>query len=216
MDLKELTDKLADLDVEGVLAYVQELVEQKVEPMEILTACRKGMEIVGQRFESGEYYVADLMLSGNIFQEVMKILDPALNSGEGGKDKSLGKVLMATVKDDIHDIGKNLVISMLSASGFEVIDLGVNVQPEVICEEIRKHRPDILGLSCLLVSTLEGIEATIEEIKKQGLRDKIKIIVGGAPVTAEIAAQFGADAYGKDAYDAVPQCRKLMEGDANE
>lgn len=212
MDLKKLTDMIADLDVEGVLEGVKRLLENNEVPLNILAACRKGMEYVGQRFEAGEYFVADLMLSGSIFQEVMKILNPVLNSGDGCKGNSLGKVLMATVRNDIHDIGKNLVISMLSASGFEVIDLGVNVEPTVICDEIRKHSPDILGLSCLLASTLEGIEATIAEINNQGLRDKIKIIVGGAPVTAKLAAQFGADAYGTDAYDAIPKCRALMEG----
>jgi len=212
VSLETLTDKIIDLELEEVLVEVKKLIANQVEPLEILAACRAGMEGVGKRFESGEYYVADLMLAGNIFQEVMQILNPVLNEGDNVQAKSTGKVLIATVRDDIHDIGKNLVKSMLAANGFEVIDLGVNVDPVVICQEIKRHNPDILALSCLLTSTLEGIEDTIAEVTKQGLREKVKIIVGGAPVTAKLAADFGADAYGADAYAAVPQCQALLEG----
>jgi len=212
LGLESLTAKITDLEIEEVLAEVKQLIASKTAPLEILAACRAGMEGVGKRFEKGEYYVADLMLAGSIFQEVMQILNPVLNSGDSTQVKSSGKVIIATVRDDIHDIGKNLVKSMLAANGFEVIDLGVNVEPEVICREIMQHQPDILALSCLLTSTLDGIEDTIAEVTKQGLRDKVKIIVGGAPVTEKLAADFGADAYGADAYAAVPQCQALLEG----
>ncbi|NLN06398.1 MAG: cobalamin-binding protein [Firmicutes bacterium] len=211
MKYEQLAQKIADLEAEAAIELVLQLVESGEEPAAILAACRKGMEGVGKRFESGEYFVADLMLSASSFQEIMQLLGPALSAGIRQME-SKGKVVIATVKEDIHDIGKNLVIAMLSANGFEVIDLGVNVDPDVICKAVIREQPHILALSCLLTSTLDGIEATIAELAKQGLRDKVKVIVGGAPLTAKLAQQFGADAYGEDAYDAVPQCLALMEG----
>ncbi|HHX75089.1 MAG TPA: cobalamin-binding protein [Firmicutes bacterium] len=211
MKYKQLAQTIEQLEAESALELVQQLVAGGESPAEILAASRAGMEGVGKRFEGGEYFVADLMLSANLFQEIMQILEPVL-SADTRLMESKGKVVIATVKEDIHDIGKNLVIAMLSANGFEVVDLGVNVDPDVICQAIIREQPHILALSCLLTSTLDGIEDTIAELEKQGLRDKVKVIVGGAPVTAKLAQQFGADAYGADAYDAVPQCLALMEG----
>lgn len=207
--ISELALKVENLEIEEVLVEVEKLIDQKENPLKILAECRAGMEGVGKRFEAGEYFVADLMLSADIFNQVVDILGPSIKYNE---DNMEGKVLIATVEDDIHDIGKNLVASMLKASGFNVIDIGVNVPATVICEEVKAHQPDIVALSCLLTSTMDAMENTITVLKKQGFN--VKTIVGGAPVTAKIAADVGADAYGQDAYDAVIQCKKLIGGDA--
>lgn len=135
MKYKQLAQTIEQLEAESALELVQQLVAGGESPAEILAASRAGMEGVGKRFESGEYFVADLMLSANLFQEIMQILEPVL-SADTRLMESKGKVVIATVKEDIHDIGKNLVIAMLSANGFEVIDLGVNVDPDVICKAV--------------------------------------------------------------------------------
>jgi 5-methyltetrahydrofolate--homocysteine methyltransferase len=125
-----------------------------------------------------------------------------------------GKIVIATVEYDIHDIGKNLVASMLSAVGFEIFDLGVNVPPDLICKNIREYKPEIVALSCLLTSTIDSMENTIKKITEEGLRKGVKIIVGGIPLTTELAREIGADSYGHDAHEAVIRCRDLLKGEA--
>lgn len=203
-----LAQRVENLEMEEALDEASKMLETGLDPLAVLAECRAGMEGVGKRFEAGEYFVADLMLSADIFNEIMIILGPVLKSG--GITAPQGKILIATVRDDIHDIGKNLVASMLRASGFEVADLGVNVEPEAVCLEIIKQNPDILALSCLLTSTIDGIEDTIAELNRQGLKDQVKVIVGGAPLNAKLAKELGADTYGADAYEAIIRCRELM------
>jgi methylmalonyl-CoA mutase cobalamin-binding domain/chain len=205
-----LVTSISDLDAKTALEQVKTRLRQAEDPQIILTECRQGMEEVGRKFETGEYYIADLMYVANIFQRIMEILKPELEKTMSLKSE--GKVLIATVKNDIHDIGKNLVASMLNASGFEMIDLGIDVSPDLICSNIREHSPDIVALSCLLTSTMDSIENTISEIMKADLRDRVKIIVGGNPLTPESATAMGADAYGDDAREAVLRCKELMGG----
>lgn len=212
-DMK-LTAAIENLEIQETLAEVKRLVQAGADPLEILAQSRVGMESVGKRFESGEYFLAELMFSAKIFNDLMAILEPELASGQAGTN--LGKVLIATVRDDIHDIGKNLVAALLKAAGFEVVDLGVNVQPSVICEEIINQKPDIVGLSCLLTSAIEAMEEAIEEIRGRGLGDRVRIIVGGSPIWPALATEIGADAYGADAYDAIVQCQALLDGGSGE
>jgi len=202
-----LKQYIFELDAKKALSEVETRIQDE-DPQLILLECRHGLEAVGKEFETGKYYIADLMYAANIFQKITDILEPEIQKGM--KIESQGSILIATVEDDIHDIGKNLVASMLNATGFEVIDLGVDVPPDRICRHIQEHHPDIVALSCLLTSTIDSSENTILEITKAGLRDRSKIIVGGNPLSPELAVSIGADAYGDDAQEAVIKCRELL------
>jgi len=208
-DQSFLTEYLSILDAPKTLEYVKSKVAQGGDPQTLLAECREGLEEVGKKFEKGEYFIADLMYAGHLFQKIMEVVEPELKK-RGMKVEDKGKIIIATVKDDIHDIGKNLVASMFKASGFEMIDLGINVSPDFICTKIEEHHPDIVALSCLLTTTIDSVENTIAAITKAGLREKVKIIVGGNPLSPELAKAMGADAYGNDAYEAVIRCRELL------
>jgi 5-methyltetrahydrofolate--homocysteine methyltransferase len=166
------------------------------------------MREVGKRFESGDYYVPEMLVCAQAMQAGMVLLKPYL---QRGNEHSNGKVVIGTVKGDLHSIGKNLVALMLEGAGFEVKDLGIDVAAEDIIAAIRKEQPDILALSALLTTTMATMKQTIEEIKAAGLRDKIKIMVGGAPVTEKYAQQIGADGYSPDASRAVGLAESLMK-----
>lgn len=160
----------------------------------------QGMKIVGQKFESGEFFIPDMLASAEAVGAAMEKLEPHL-ARSGIKAK--GKVLVATVKGDLHDIGKNIVSILLRGTGYIVKDLGNDVEPQDIVNVVREERPQFLGLSALLTSTMASMETTIEALKESGLRDAVKVIVGGAPVTEEFASSIGADGYGADGFQAV-------------
>jgi 5-methyltetrahydrofolate--homocysteine methyltransferase len=208
-----LVKSLSDLDARGTLQQVKARLERGEEPKAILMECRQAMEEVGKRFERCEYFLAELVYAAKILNDVMSTLGPLLSKII--EAERLGRVLIATVKNDVHDIGKNLVAFMLRAAGFDVSDLGVNVSAEAICGAIRDSAPSIVALSCLLTTTLDSMEETIGMISKEALRNRLKIIVGGLPMSRELAASMGADAYGADAYEAVVVCKRLMEAADN-
>lgn len=209
--VEKIRDSLANLDLDSTLNYVEEALQQGVDVITIIEkGLSEGMKIVGERYEKGEYFVADMIVAAEIFKEVMNILKPRI--GESRRDvKPLGRVVIGTVYGDIHDIGKNLVAAILEANGFEVIDLGVDVPIEKFVEAVKKYKPDILGMSALLTTTMIHMKNVIEALKKEGLRDKVKIIVGGAPLTEEFAKTIGADAYAENAFKAAEICKKLVE-----
>ena len=166
----------------------------------------KGMNVVGQKFEAGEYYIPDMLASAEAVGAAMEILDPHLaKSGI----KSKGKIIIATVKGDLHDIGKNIVSILLRGAGYMVKDLGNDIEPQVIVDAVRNDKPEILGLSALLTSTMMNMEDTIKALTDNGLRDKVKIIIGGAPVSEEFAQRIGADGYGADGFQAVAVVESL-------
>ena len=160
---------------------------------------KKSLDIVGDRFSKGEYFIPDIMLSVLAANASFKVFKPFFKKETG---KSVGKILVGTVEGDIHDIGKNIVIAMLQAAGFEVIDLGVDVPPSKFVAGIKRTKPDVVGMSALLSTALTTMEKTIKEIESEGLRGRVKIVVGGGAVTPEFAKEIGADAYGMDATDA--------------
>jgi methylmalonyl-CoA mutase cobalamin-binding domain/chain len=207
-DHSMLVKYISNLETKKALEYVKTKVTQDEDPDAILMECRKGLEEVGKKFETGEYFIADLLFVADLFKQIMNILEPELRKTT--KVEKEGKIAIATVEYDIHDIGKNLVASMLSAAGFEVHDLGVNVPPDLICKTIREYKPDIVALSCLLTSTIDSMENTIKKITEEGLRNRAKIIVGGIPLTPELAREIGADSYGQDAHEAIVKCRGLL------
>jgi 5-methyltetrahydrofolate--homocysteine methyltransferase len=176
-------------------------------PKDLLEAMMAGLKTCGDRFESGESFLPELMGAGEAFSVGMKAL--ALELAPGDRT-SQGTVVLGTVRGDVHDIGKNLVGFMLESAGFTVVNLGVDVPAEAFAQAVRDHQPQVLGLSGLLTTTMLGMEDVIEELKRQGLRDQVKVIIGGAPVSKKYAEQIGADGYGNDAAQAIKLVRSLL------
>jgi len=208
--LEKLRDCIVNFDIEGIQEACKEAIEAGIPAYKAVTdGMAKGMDIVGRKYENNEYFLAELIMAGETMKEGMKILKPYMKSSSA---KKIGKVVIGTVRGDLHDIGKNVVITLLESAGFEVIDLGVDVPPEKFVEAVREHRPDILGMSALLTTTMLEMETTIKALKESGLRDKVKIIIGGAPITPEYAEKIGADAAARDAVEGVNICRSWVLG----
>jgi methanogenic corrinoid protein MtbC1 len=205
-----LVQYISDLEEEKAVSHVKDLVGRGADPNAVLAECREGLDEVGKRFETSEYFLADMMYAAEMFEKILGVLTPELRKAAAAE--SAGKVLIATVKDDIHDIGKNLVATILRAGGFEVVDLGVDVPRGRIYEAAREQKPDIVALSCLLTNGLDSMEETIQGFGAAGLRGSVKIIVGGIPLSAKLAARMGADAYGENASQGLVRCRELLRG----
>jgi len=192
---------LVDLEIENIQSVVKEALDAGVAPLDIaLKGLGEGMKEVGSLFQSEEYYLADLVLAGETMKDAMQVLEPLL-SGEAAAEK--GPVVLFTVKGDIHNIGKNLVSTMLTASGFKVIDLGVDVPEDEVVDAIKSSGAALVGMSVLLTPMISSIGDVVDTISEAGLRDKIKIAIGGACTTQELVDRFGLDALGNDAVDAV-------------
>ena len=185
----------------GVTELVEEALTKNMDVASIINdGLTGGMDIVGQKFESGEYYIPDMLASAEAVGAAMEILEPHLaKSGI----KSKGKIIVATVQGDLHDIGKNIVTILLRGAGYTVKDLGNDIDPQTIVEAVKEEKPDYLGLSALLTSTMMHMEDTVKALVDSGLRDNIKIIIGGAPVSEEFADRIGADGYGADGFQAI-------------
>jgi len=207
--LTRLRDAIVNLDIEAVQKAAKDAIEAGIPAYKaVIDGMAKGMEIVGQKYEDGEYFLAELIMAGETMKEGMAILEPHLKAGD---IETAGKVVIGTVRGDLHDIGKNVVVTLLKAANFEVIDLGVDVSPEQFVEAVKKHNPDIVAMSALLTTTMIEMENVIESLKKNGLRDKVKIIIGGAPITPEYAEKIGADAAARDAVEGVRICSGWMK-----
>ena len=210
--LEKIRESLVELDEDNLLSYIDEALRQGVSVEDIVfKAMSEGMREIGRLYETGEYFLAELMQAAEIFKKAIRKLNPLLEE----KAKKLGVekrdvIVIGTVKGDIHDIGKNIVATMLSASGFKVIDLGVDVDAEKFIEAVEKHKPKILGMSALLTTTAKYMEHVIKELEKRGLRSKVKVIVGGAAVTNEYAKKIGADGWAKNAVEALRLVEKLL------
>ena len=192
MDFEKLAAAMGELDEDTVMEMVEEAAKSEETANAAMQAMQKGMEIVGDLFASGEYFVSDLIYAGEVITDAMNILKGAI-AKKG--DAKLGKLILCTVKDDLHDIGKNIVRAVLEAGGFEVLDLGVDVAPETIVETAKKENIKIIALSGILVLALDSMKATAEAFEKAGMRDQVKIVVGGATVTETSFASTGADAW---------------------
>lgn len=205
--IQEVLSTVASLDIDGVAEKVSTALKAGADPCTVLNeGLSAGMRIVGERFQSGEYFLTELLLAGEVMKAGLVPLSPLLtNTDIQGK----GTVVLATVKGDIHDLGKNLVGMMLSAAGFDVIDLGSDVAPQQIVEAVRKHKAKIVALSMLLTPMVVSLRSTIEDISKAGLRDQVKVIIGGACTTPGLAQEMGCDAHGEDAMEAVYLCEKF-------
>ena len=210
MDYNEIKTAMADLDEDTLLELMQSVMDENGDAMEAVRACQEGMEEVGRLFEEGEYFVGDLIYAGEILTGAIEIIKPLLSEGEGG---SVGRLILCTVKDDLHDIGKNIVKSLLEAGGFEVIDLGIDTPAEKIVETAKAEGISIVALSGVLTLALDSMKATVQAFADAGLRDKVKIIVGGAPVNENAFQNIGADAWASSPQKTVSVCRAWAVGE---
>ncbi|HOJ44174.1 MAG TPA: cobalamin-dependent protein [Syntrophorhabdaceae bacterium] len=205
---EDFVNLMADLKEQEVLNLTQKKISSGTDHLEILNSARAAMEIVGKRFEVGEYFLPDLIMAGEILRGVSEIVKPYIKHKTEVQKK--GKVIMATVEGDIHDIGKDIVVFMLDVNGYEVYDLGVDVPKEVIVEKIKEVSPQVVGLSGFLTLAFDAMKKTVGEIEKAGLRDAVKIMIGGGQIDERVKEYVGADAYGKDAIAAVNLCKKWI------
>jgi 5-methyltetrahydrofolate--homocysteine methyltransferase len=206
--LQEIASELYNGEEEAVADLVKKALAQGMEAGEVLQGgLIAGMDEVGKDFKAGDLFVPEVLIAARAMHSGMGVLRPLLAESD---TPSAGKYLIGTVKGDLHDIGKNLVKMMLEGAGFETVDLGTDVEPDAFVEAVKDHEPTLVGMSALLTTTMVQMRATVEALVEAGLRDRVKIMVGGAPVTAAFAEEIGADAYAPDAASAVDAARELM------
>ncbi len=198
----QLINAIADMDEEGALALTKELLAGGTTPAAILDACRAAMEVVGKRFEHGEYFIPELILAGEMLKGISAEVKPYMTGAHADAKKG-AKVVVGTVKGDIHDIGKDIVVFMLDVNGFEVTDLGIDVPVQTFVDAIAKEKPPVVALSGFLTLAFDSMKETVAAIEKAGLRDQVKIMVGGGTVDEQVCKYAGADAFGADAMAAV-------------
>ncbi|MCL5959478.1 MAG: cobalamin-dependent protein [Chloroflexi bacterium] len=203
-----LIDAIINLEEKAALSKIRAASEGGIDPLAIIEECRQGLQVVGERFDREEYFLSELIVGAEIFRQAVEILGPALEARKvaGG---ALGRVVIGTVKGDIHDLGKNVVVAMLSASGFQVHDLGVDVPKDRFVEAVRQVRPQVLGISALLTLSFNEMRDTIQALKDAGLRDGLGIMVGGGPVNEAVKDYVGADVVGRNAAHAVEIAKQL-------
>ncbi|MEL7563288.1 MAG: cobalamin-dependent protein [Dehalobacterium sp.] len=210
IDLQKLTQSLGDLNEDTVLALLEEFVAAnptEAEAQAVVGACQQGMAIIGDLFEKGEYFVGDLIFAGGLLTSALAIVKPVLGQGNSVKR---GSLVLATVEGDLHDIGKNIFKGMAEAAGYEVHDLGIDVAPDAIVEKVKEVKPDIVGMSGVLTLALDSMKKTMNALDEAGLRDSVKVIIGGNPVTAEACKNIGADAFTTNAAEGVKLCQEWV------
>jgi methanogenic corrinoid protein MtbC1 len=202
--LRKLQESVVDLDIESVQSACEEALAANIPPVEAIEeGLSKGMRVVGRRFESGEFFLTELMMAGEVMKEGVKILEPYMNGDRGSK---LAKIVVGTVEGDLHDIEKNLFVSLARAAGFEVVDLGVDVRTEEFAKAVAKERPQIMGMSALLTLTLPTVAEVVRALEKSGLRNRTKVIVGGAPVTPQFGKTAKIDYAAGSAVQGINKC----------
>ena len=207
-NFENLVESVLSGKVDQVKALVQDLINSGVNPLEIINqGLIAGMNVVGVRFKKGDMYVPEVLMSARAMAMGIELVKPLIDV----KDMtSIGTVALGTVKGDLHDIGKNLVRMMLESGGFTVIDIGVDAEPDKFVKAVKEHKVQIVAMSALLTTTMMGMKETIELLTEEGLRDKVKVIVGGAPISHDFANEIGADGFAADAASAVDLCKKLL------
>jgi 5-methyltetrahydrofolate--homocysteine methyltransferase len=208
VDLTRLYQAIVEGDDREAKRVVDEALREDVNPCELIARyMTPAMDEVGRRFDAGDYFYAELFIAGSAMKAALGPLIPLIATADMGR---LGRVLIGTVEGDLHDIGKNLVIAMLEGAGFEVIDLGVDVAPKIFVEKVKQEAPDIVALSCLLTVAIPAVKAVIAALEREGVRDSVKVMVGGAAITKSLANEVGADGYAPEAGAAVPVARALF------
>jgi 5-methyltetrahydrofolate--homocysteine methyltransferase len=207
---KELIEAMVGMKEQEAISIAKGLVDKGEDPLKIFASCREAMDMVGKRFEKGEFFLPELMMAGEMLRQISELIKPLLK-GDLQTDRS-GKVIVGTVQGDIHDIGKDIVVLMLDVNGFEVMDLGIDVPPQKFVDAIKDFQPSVVGLSGFLTLAFDSMKETVDAIKTAGLRDNIKIMIGGGQIDDEIKNYTSADAYGKDAMEAVKLTREWIGG----
>lgn len=207
--MNALVKYMSALDVNSAKAEVKRLLEQNVHQTEVFQMLLDGLAEIGKKYEAGEFYIGDLIVAGMLMKDILSMEE--MKSMEKEQPKIQGKVVIGTVLEDIHDIGKGIIADMLAAIGFEVIDLGVDVSPERFAEAVLEHKPQIVGISCVLTTAINNIFTTIKAIEQTGLRHNLKIIVGGAALDNRYFSIKEADAFTNDAYEGVQICEDWMK-----
>ena len=206
--MSELAEALANLEEDKVRELVQKRIASNSDPMSLVDELRQGMDIVGERYKSKEYFLSELIISGEIFKESMAAIEPKLKGANRGEP--LGKIVLGTVKGDIHNIGKDIVATLLTAAGFEVYDLGIDVPSDKFIDKLQETGSSILGMSGLLTPAFESMKETVKALEAAGLRSKVKVIIGGGIVTEQVGKYVGADAFTDDASEGVETCRGFV------
>lgn len=210
MELKQMTVRaMEDLDEAVLMDCVEKLQEEGIDCRQLETLLQEGMKGVGRKFEAGEYFLADLIMSGELFKDIMEKVCQEKEQEMPGE--SLGLILLGVMEGDIHDIGKDIVSQTLQTEGFQVIDLGVDVAPETFLEAALKYQPDIIALSGVMGFCVDKMQKIITLLKENGIRDKVKVVVGGSCMTQEFCRLLGADGYTDDPLENVALCKKIME-----
>ncbi len=205
--LGTLRDSIINLELQKAINVAKNALESGIQPYELIEEMRNASSVVGEKFETNEYFISELVIAGSIMKSISDILKPYMAIE---KTKYKGKMAIGSAPGDLHDIGKNIVVVCLIGSGFEVVDLGIDVHPEKFVEAVKNENPQILGISALTSATMLGIKDVVESLKSAGIRDKVKVIVGGAPLTDEFAKSAGVDARAKDVVDGVKICEKWV------
>jgi methanogenic corrinoid protein MtbC1 len=210
-DLQELTGLVVELDEAEAMEMVKALLNDGKSPQPILEALTDGMNIVGDKYSQGEYFLAELVFAAEMFEQAMAILEPAIEAEAGFERKTLGTIVVGTVEGDLHDIGKNIFVALARNGGFVVNDLGTDVPPATFIEHVKKDRADIMGMSGILTMAVDPMRRTVEALTEAGLRDRVKVIVGGLPVDGRWQRAVGADACTDNAYEGLRMCRDFVE-----
>ena len=208
--LNEYIDAVVEMELEKAKKICEDAISKGINPFKIIQqGITQAVMIIGDKFEAEEYFLPELIMAGEIIKETMRILNPKIK--QMGEQKLLGKIVIGTGKGDLHDIGKNIVKTFLKAEGFEVLDLGVDVSEEQFIEAIRNEKPKILAISALVSTTMPEVRNLMRKLENSNLRDQVKVIIGGAPITQEFVDDIGADAYAHDAIDGVRICKRWIE-----
>ena len=205
---EDLINAIIEMREEDALMITTQMLESGTQPLDVLEACRKALDVVGQHFEDGTYFLPELMLAGEMMNQISEMVKPKL--AEMPDRKRHGKVLIGTVEGDIHDIGKNIVSFMLDVNGFEVMDLGVNVPPQKFVDAVRDFQPQVVALSGFLTLSFDAMKNTVAALTSAGLRDKVKIMIGGGQIDDEVREYAGADGYGRDAMAGISFAKKWV------
>jgi 5-methyltetrahydrofolate--homocysteine methyltransferase len=205
---KTLAEALVDFDQDFVLEEIKKRLDEGEEPIQIVRELQRGMGLIGERFNSGEFFLSELLMSADLFTKAMDILEPQL---AGTVQETIGKIVIGTPKGDIHDIGKNIFCVVAKGAGFEVHDLGVDVPVNRFVEVVEEIRPQILGFSALLTTAFEPMKQVVDQLAEKGLRESLKVIVGGGVTTETVKKYLGADGQAIDAIDGLNQCKKLLQ-----
>lgn len=210
VDLQALKQAIGDLDEEKTLGLLKDFVASnpsEEEAQQAVSTCQQGMSVVGDLYEQNEYFVGDLVFAGELLTSALSILKPFILTENS---PNIGSIVIGTVKGDLHDIGKNIFVSMAEAAGFVVYDLGIDQSPEEFIDKVKEVKPEILGLSGILTLSLDSMQKTVDLLKGVGLRDSVKVIIGGNPVTDQACKQIGADAFTTNAAEGVKICKKWV------